>query len=232
MEITWHGQSFFEIRGKNGEGKINIAIDPFNENIGFIPPKKVEADILLISHSHSDHSNIKIIQGNPFLIDTPGEYDIKGVFIKGIPSFHDNAQGKERGLNTIFVLNFEGEGIKVCHLGDLGESQLSPGTLEDIVGADILFIPIGGNFTISGKEAAKMISQIEPKIVIPMHYKITQQGHPEAKPKDLSPIQALEDEKPFLQALGIGKKEKIKKLKIRKDQLKKEGAEIVLLEKC
>lgn len=219
MEIIWHGHSFFEISGKGEEKKVNIAIDPYDESIGLVPPKKVGADILLVSHPHHDHSNTKIFYDTPFIINTPGEYEIGGVFIKGIPSFHDNVQGKEGGLNTIFVLDFRGEGINVCYLGDLGETQLSPKILEDIVGVDILFIPVGGKFTISGKEAAKLVGQIEPKVVIPMHYKIPGINLD------------IDDEKPFLRALGIGEKEKIKKLKIKKEQLKKEGTEIVLMEK-
>lgn len=220
MDIIWHGHSFFEINGKGEEGKVNIAIDPFDESIGLIPPQKVGADILLISHYHSDHCNTKIIQGSPFIIDTPGEYEIKSIFIKGIPSFHDNVQGKERGLNTIFVLDFKDEEIKMCYLGDFGETQPTPKTLEDIVGVDILFIPAGGKFTISGKEAAKLINQIEPKIAIPMHYKIPGLNLD------------LDDEKSFLGAFGIGEKERIKKLKIKKDELKREGTEIVLLDRC
>jgi len=102
MEIIWHGHSFFEITGKTEEGKVNIAIDPYDESIGIIPPQKVEADILLVSHQHPDHSNIKIIKGDYFLIDSPGEYEVKGVFIKGIPSFHDNEQGKKKRRKYYF----------------------------------------------------------------------------------------------------------------------------------
>lgn len=217
MEIAWHGHSFFEITGKTEEGKVTTVIDPYDENIGIIPPKKVEADILLVSHQHSDHCNTKIIKGNYFLIDSPGEYEVKGVFIKAMPSFHDAVQGKERGANTIFLINFEE--IKICYLGDLGETKISPTTMEEIVGSDILFIPVGGTFTISGKEAAKLVSQIEPRIAIPMHYKIPGLKLP------------LEDEKSFLRALGIKEKERIKKLKVKKSELKADGTEIVLLEK-
>src|SRR4030066_1056719 len=104
MNIVWHGQSFFEItasRGKNNQ--VNIAIDPFSEEIGLRLPKS-EADIILVTHSHYDHNNTKGIGGNPFLIDGPGEYETKEVFVQGIPAFHDDSQGKERGAITIFTI--------------------------------------------------------------------------------------------------------------------------------
>jgi len=125
------------------------------------------------------------------------------------------SKAKKRGANIIFLIEFEK--MKICHLGDLGETQIFPEVMEEIFGADVLFIPVGGNFTISGKEAAKLVSQIEPKIAIPMHYKI-----PGLKLD-------LEDEKAFLRTLGIKEKEKEKRLKITKEKLKSEGTEIVLL---
>lgn len=215
MEILWHGHSFFEIKGKVNENRVTLAIDPFDESIE-LKPKKTKADILLISHYHRGHSNIKIIEGEPFLIDTPGEYEVKGVKIKGIPSFHDKLEGERRGQNTIFKI--EVEGIKVCHMGDFGEDQLSSDRLEEIFGVDILLIPVGGTFTLSGKEAAKITGQIEPKIVIPMHYKIN----------DLN--LELESEKDFLRALGTGEKEKIKKLKLKAGKIRTDGTEVILLE--
>ena len=216
MELIWYGHSFFEIKSKSNQEKIVIAIDPFLEKIGLKPPRKIEADILIISHQHYDHSNKRIIRGDFFLIEEPGEYEIKGAKVKGILSFHNKVEGKKRGLNTIFVIDIEG--IKICHMGGFGEIELSPSQLEDIFGSDILLIPVGGNFTISGKEAAKIVSQVEPKIVIPMHYKI-----PGVKLD-------LEDEKPFLRAIGIREKERIKKLKVKKNELQKDGTEVVLLD--
>lgn len=214
MDIIWYGHSFFEIKDKANGKKLTLAIDPFNESIG-LKPKKIRADILLLSHYHHDHSNKKIVEGKPFLIDTPGEYEVKGVKIRGIPSFHDKLKGEKRGKNTIFKIELGR--IKICHLGDFGENEISPEKLEDIFGIDILLIPIGGNLTISGKEAAGIVKQIEPRITIPMHYKI--------KGLDLN----LNDEKEFLKSMGIKEKTKIKKLKIRKSDLAKEGTEVILL---
>ena len=128
MNIVWHGQSFFEIVTKDRENKeLKIVIDPFDESIGLKMPK-TEARILLITHQHSDHSNKKAISGAPFLIEEPGEYEINGVHIKGIPAFHDNIQGKERGDTIVYLI--ETEDIKICHLGDFGQKELTSEQLD------------------------------------------------------------------------------------------------------
>ncbi|PIY91022.1 MAG: hypothetical protein COY72_00395 [Candidatus Nealsonbacteria bacterium CG_4_10_14_0_8_um_filter_35_10] len=215
MQVIWKGQSFFQIliqRGK--ESVVKIAIDPYDEQIGLKPPT-LEADILLISHSHYNHNNIKAVSGNPFIIEGPGEYEIKGIFIQGISSFHDNVQGKERGENTIYTL--ESEGIKICHLGDLGQKELTDEQLEKIGAIDILMIPVGGIYTISAKEAAKIISQVEPKIVIPMHYHI-----PKLKIK-------LEGLDKFLKMMGVKAPEVSKKLSVSQRNLPTEGMKIIIL---
>jgi len=215
MHIIWRGHSCFEIittPAKNNQ--IKVVIDPFSEEIGLRVPK-LEADILLISHSHDDHSNIKAVLGNPFLIEGPGEYEIKNVFIQGIHSWHDNCRGRERGRNTIFTL--EAEDLRLCHLGDLGQKELTEEQLEKIAEIDILMVPIGGTFTVSAKEALKIISQIEPKITIPMHYQI-----PKLKFK-------LDDYSKFLKSLGIKKLEPLSKLSIKKKDLSLDEAKIILL---
>lgn len=168
-KITWAGQACFQISiSKSKDYQVNIVIDPFGE-IGLKMPS-FEADVLLVTHQHEDHNNTKIVRGNPFLIDGPGEYEIKGVFVRGISSFHDDKEGKERGMNTIYVI--EAEDMRFCHLGDFGQKQLTDEQLEKIGAVDILMIPVGGEYTISSSEAAKIIGQIEPKIAIPMHYEL------------------------------------------------------------
>ncbi len=178
MKINWFGQSCFYITiNHNKQEKTTLLIDPFSSDIGLRLPK-VSADILLVTHYHSDHSNIGAVAGSPstgsgktpFLIDGPGEYEIKNIFIKGIPAFHDNSEGKERGATTIYRI--EASGFKICHLGDLGQKELTSFQVEAIGNIDVLMIPVGGVFTVSAKETSKIISQIEPKVVIPMHYKI------------------------------------------------------------
>lgn len=215
MTIIWHGQSFFEIQTRDREGnEIKIAIDPFDETLGLRVPK-IGADILLISHGHHDHSNKKAITGTPFVVEGPGEYELKGIFIKGIPAFHDNSEGKNRGTVTIYKM--EVEDVKICHLSDLGQKELNENQLEEIGGVDILMIPVGGTYTIGPKEAATLVSQIEPKTVIPMHYKL---------PKLKLNLEGIEK---FLKVMGAEDRQPQKKLKTSLKDLPKEETEIVVL---
>ncbi len=170
MKITWHGQSCFKLLVKSNVGdKITILIDPFDKETGLTPPRG-GADIVLITHNHHDHNNLQTVNGQPFVINGPGEYDVKGVSIKGIYSYHDNSKGSENGINTIYVI--EAEDLKICHLGDLGQKELADMQLDKMGEIDILMVPVGGTWTINGEGAVKIINQIEPSVVIPMHYKI------------------------------------------------------------
>lgn len=187
-KITWAGQSCFHISTSiSKDVSADIVIDPFDEKIGLKLPS-LNADILLLSHNHPDHNHAKGVKGDPFVIDGPGEYEVKGVFVQGISAFHDDSQGKERGVNTIYTI--EVENIRFCHMGDFGQKQLTDEQLEAIGRCDILMIPVGGKYTINGAEALKIIGQIEPKIVIPMHY---------ALPKLDADIDGVEV---FLKAIG------------------------------
>lgn len=166
MVITWYGQACFKIQS----GDKTLILDPFAKSIGLTPPS-IQADIVLVTHEHSDHNNIKAIKDDYFLVNGPGEYEIKGVKVKGITSFHDKEKGVSRGLNTLYLI--EVEGIKILHCGDFGQERLEDIQLEKIGGVDILMVPVGGFFTIDAKEAMGIVKQIEPKVVIPMHYKIS-----------------------------------------------------------
>ena len=215
MQIIWYGQSCFEIittPAKNSQ--VRIVIDPFSEEIGLKAPK-LEADILLVTHNHHDHNNVKAVSGSPFLISGPGEYEIKNIFIQGIASWHDNSRGQERGENTIYII--ETEDLKLCHLADLGQKELFEEQLEKIGEVDILMIPIGGTYTISAREALKIMSQIEPKITIPMHYQV-----PKLKLK-------LDGIDKFLKSLGIKSIAPLSKLTVKKKDIPAEEAKIVVL---
>lgn len=215
MQIIWHGQSCFQlIFSRRKEEKITFVIDPFSTEIGLRLPK-IGADVLLVTHDHNDHSNVKGISGDPFLINGPGEYEIRGIFIQGIECFHDESQGRERGRTTTFII--EGDEMKLCHLGDLGQKELTPDQLEKIGNVDILMIPVGGVYTISAQEATKIISQIEPKIVIPMHYHI-----PKLKIK-------LDNFDKFLKVMGVKSTEVLNKLIIKKKDLPGDGMKIQVL---
>ena len=215
MTIIWNGQSCFQIEARRNKGEQTlILIDPFSEDIGLKVPK-AEADILLITHDHGDHNNIKAVSGSPFLITGPGEYEIKKVFIQGISAFHDASQGRERGENTIYTIDTEG--LRLCHLGDLGQKELTEEQLEKIGQIDILMIPVGGIYTISAKEALRVMSQIEPKITIPMHYQI---------PKLKIKLDGLDK---FLKTVGIKSIEPLNKLTIKEKDISLEEAKIVVL---
>ena len=169
MQISWKGQACFHItaqQAKQGQGK--LVIDPYDPSFVGLRMSSLEADIVLTTHDHEDHNYIKGVKGEPFAITGPGEYEIKDVSIQGIPSFHDEKEGKERGNNTIYVI--EAEGIKLCHLGDLGQIELTADQISKVGNVDILFVPVGGVYTIDARVAAKIVHQIEPRVVIPMHY--------------------------------------------------------------
>ncbi|MBM3250866.1 MAG: MBL fold metallo-hydrolase [Candidatus Nealsonbacteria bacterium] len=218
MTINWRGQSCFQISSSQGKNNaISILIDPFEESIGLKLPRKLEADVVLITHEHYDHNNVKKVSGSPFVIRGPGEYELKGAYIKGIPAYHDNSGGKEKGGTTIYTIDLE-DNIRICHLGDLGQKELTPEQLEEISDVDILMLPVGGIFTTNAEEAIKVMSQIEPKITIPMHYKI-----PGLNIK-------LEGVDKFLKTLGIKSLEPLLKLSIKKKEISAEEAKIIVLQ--
>lgn len=225
MQIIWHGQSCFQLIFSRRKGeKITLVIDPFSTETGLMLPK-IGADVLLVTHSHNDHSNVKGISGDPFLVNGPGEYEIRGIFIQGIECFHDESQGKERGRTTTFII--EGDEMKFCHLGDLGQKELTPDQLEKIGNVDILMIPVGGVYTISAQEASKVISQIEPKIVIPMHYHIPKlKIYPATKTGGGVKLDNLDK---FLKVMGVKSNEVLSKIIIKKRDLPADGMKIQVL---
>lgn len=170
MQIQHLGHSCFKLTGKDSKSNtISLIMDPFDNSCGLKVPS-MEADIVTVSHHHPDHDNAKAVKGSPYIIDVAGEYEIKDVFIQGIDSTHDDKNGNDRGFNIIYRINFED--IVITHLGDLGQ-VLDTKQVERLEGTDILFIPVGGLYTIDAKRAVEVINQIEPRIVIPMHYKVS-----------------------------------------------------------
>jgi L-ascorbate metabolism protein UlaG (beta-lactamase superfamily) len=163
MEITWLGHSCFKIRGKQA----TIIADPFSPANG-VSMGKVSANIVTVSHEHAGHSNSSGVGGSPRVLSRPGEYEISGVLIIGLGTFHDANKGADRGKNTVFVM--ETEEMSICHLGDLGQA-LTDAQIEEIGKVDVLMIPVGGVTTINAGTAAALVRQMDPKIVIPMHYK-------------------------------------------------------------
>jgi L-ascorbate metabolism protein UlaG (beta-lactamase superfamily) len=164
MKIKWLGHSCFKITSSKG---IRILTDPFDDNVGYKIPS-VEADIVTTSHGHYDHNFVDCVKGDFEVLNKVGNFYIKDIPIAGIHTYHDNEDGAKRGDNVIYV--FDIDGMRVCHLGDLGH-LLTPGQIGMIGKVDFLLIPIGGNYTIDADAAIEVINQINPKIIIPMHYK-------------------------------------------------------------
>ncbi len=216
MLIQYYGHSCFKITTKPGgraTEDVVIFLDPFDKTIGLRPPQG-QANLVLVSHHHHDHDNVSALKGNFLVLDAPGEYSVKGINIFGVDSFHDNKEGAERGRNTIFVI--ESEGLRLAHLGDLG-TELSISQLEKIGDIDILFIPVGGKYTLDGKQAAEVARKIEPAIIVPIHYKIP------GLTLDIS------DEKDFCSELGNCSTEKVNKINLKKSDLEGKEMEITLM---
>lgn len=163
MDINWLGLSCFRIRGSQAV----IITDPFPPESGYTLGKQT-ADIVTISHAHVSHSYVQGVSGPPRVVKGPGEYEISGVLVLGLTTYHDAVKGQSRGKNIIYV--FEVDGVTICHLGDIGH-VIDDKSLEDMGKVDILMLPVGGVTTITAAMAAETIRKIEPKIVLPMHYK-------------------------------------------------------------
>ena len=169
MKIKWLGHSAFLVTSDSG---VRIITDPYesggyNGGVGYKPIRDA-ADIVTISHEHSDHNYAKDITGKPEIIRKTGTHEVKGIAIQGVLTCHDKTSGRQRGLNTVFCLTVDD--IRVCHLGDLGH-ELSPKEIAAIGNVDVLLIPVGGFFTIDAAEAFRTVNALKPKVVFPMHYK-------------------------------------------------------------
>lgn len=180
MDIKYLGHSSFLIKSKGTK----IITDPFDPQMVGLPYPKQEADIVAISHHHKDHDNVSAVADPKTVIDWPGEFEIKGVRVFGYPSYHDKQQGAERGEVTLF--KFEMEDMSVLHCGDIG--LVPEASFIDAIGSvDVLLVPVGGFYTITPAEAAKLVQKIDPSIVIPMHFnteKLNQSNFGEMAPVD------------------------------------------------
>jgi L-ascorbate metabolism protein UlaG (beta-lactamase superfamily) len=165
LKIRWHGHACFEITNE-----VTLVTDPHDgKSIGIHAPNVV-GDIILVSHDHYDHNSVKSVEKDDSKIVMDGrKRTISNVQINGFESYHDECNGEKRGNNIIY--KFISDGITFCHLGDLGHS-LDDKTIQQIGDIDILFIPIGGTYTIDAERAWDLVNVIKPKITVPMHYKI------------------------------------------------------------
>jgi L-ascorbate metabolism protein UlaG (beta-lactamase superfamily) len=209
MDITWYGHSCFRLSDRG----VTIVTDPPSDDMGFARPR-IRADVVTISHDHPGHNNRIGFRGGPRFFEGPGEYEVKGIFFTGIATYHDSRRGSIQGNNTVFVFDFDG--VTVCHLGDLGHvpSQAQAEALTDV---DVLLIPVGGLHTLDASTAAEVISLVEPRLVVPMHYKT-----PEEKAKLLTVDK-------FLKEMGLAPMAAQPELRITKSSLPEE-TEVVLLD--
>jgi L-ascorbate metabolism protein UlaG (beta-lactamase superfamily) len=163
VEIDWYGQSCFRLR----EGAITIVTDPYDKSIGYTLPR-LRADLVTISHDAPGHASAAAVKGEPKVLNRPGEYEVKGVFITGIQTWSGSgAKGEAKEENTVFV--FEFGDLTVCHLGDLSK-VLTQAQVESMPDVDVLMVPVGGGGALDADKAAEVISQLEPRVVMPMHY--------------------------------------------------------------
>lgn len=217
MDITYHGHSCFKLKGKAG----TIVMDPYHPYVGFEMPS-LSADVVTLSHAHQDHNAANLVKGTarrekPFVIDQLGEYEVNNISVFGVKTFHDANQGSERGVNGVYTVSLDG--IRVCHLGDLGH-ELTEEQIQEIGSVDVVLCPVGGAFTIDPTRAVKTIHTLEPSYAIPMHYQ-TEHHNQDV----FSELKTLED---FLKAYGAEAKP-MEKLSVEKNSLPEETELVVLM---
>lgn len=183
MEISWLGHACFRIKGAQSA----VITDPYSPDLGYSLGKPT-ARIVTVSHQHPGHSYVQGVGGEPRLVIEPGEYEIGGILIMGTATFHDEEQGQKRGKNTVYLM--EVDEVSICHLGDLGH-VLTTEQVEEIDNVDVLLLPVGGVSTINASIAAEVVRQLEPKVVVPMHYKT------EVLKRELEPVDG------FLKEMGV-----------------------------
>lgn len=217
MEITYLGHSAFKLRGKQA----TVVTDPYGKSVGFLMPK-VSADLVTVSHGHEDHNAYDRVGGTtrrekPYVITAPGEYEVSSVGVFGWGSYHDRVLGKERGANTVYTIHMDN--LTLAHMGDIGE--LPSDELYERLGlVDILFVPVGGVYTIGPEEAAKVVARLKPALVIPMHYRTADHNQ--------ETFGKMETVEAFLKAMDMEVTEMPTELKITELDLPEETEVVVL----
>lgn len=213
MQIHYFGLSSFKIITKEA----TIITDPFDKESGLTPPRGSAEIIILGEKNNKLYTATSGISGEPFLMDDPGEYDVKGVTVTGIPLKQDEP-AKEGGLPRYVTVNLiESEDIRILNLSHIREFNMKEDDLESLGEIDILILPVGGNSVMTGKDAAKVVHEIEPKIVIPSHYDTSGLKLPHDKVDD------------FLKAMG-GKSENMEKLIVKKKDLVPDVIKVITLD--
>ncbi|MEF8846928.1 MAG: MBL fold metallo-hydrolase [Candidatus Paceibacterota bacterium] len=206
MRIKWYGQSFFRIVF-GGRGGTRIVTDPYSSDCGLDVPT-IKSHIMLVSHP--DYNNTEAVREDPFVVDAPGEYEMKSTFVKAI-----RGRNTEEDKTTMFRI--EAEGYSIIHLGDFGQEELEQEQMEALGSVDVLLIPIGGGRTIGPSDASKLVTQVEPKAVIPMRYDI---------PNLNEELEELDD---FLEAMGEEDEEPQEKFEVKATNLPEDDVNVVVL---
>jgi L-ascorbate metabolism protein UlaG (beta-lactamase superfamily) len=206
LDVTWLGQSCFRLRGRSAA----VVTDPFPPTLG--PRLRLDGNVVTVSHPHENHSHVQAVK-DAYVIEGPGEYEVAGVTVQGLPTYHDSKQGAEHGRNTVYVIELDD--VRVCHLGDLGHA-LDDRALEAIGNVHVLLVPVGGGRTLDGAKAAEVVRQVEPRYVVPMHY-----GHPSLR-TELAPVER------FLNEMGVPESEAQNRLTVQASSAEAETKVVVL----
>ncbi|MFZ2803794.1 MAG: MBL fold metallo-hydrolase [Patescibacteria group bacterium] len=215
MQLFWHGYSSVRIEAKIGEQEVTLLTDPFENEAGLRFPRTVAPDILVLSNQDKSRFNLEGVQGTPFVIADPGEYEVKGLYIQSIQDPTLDAEEKLRPLMFRFVV----EGMSIAFLGQL-KRKLTSFEIEELDDVDILLLPVGGGEVMDSKLASDTIGDIEPRMVVPLHFDI-----PGIKTK-------LANVDTFCKALGVCKRQDLNKLKITKKDLPVEDLLVTVLERA
>jgi L-ascorbate metabolism protein UlaG (beta-lactamase superfamily) len=207
MDIHWYGHSCFRLRAAEGI----VVMDPYGRQTGLKLPRP-RADIVTVSHDHPGHNAVAAVQGEPFVIDGPGEYEVRGIFVSGTRLAHDARNGGNLGFSTAFSVT--ADEVTVCHLGDIGHRP-TQAQVEALGQVHVLLVPVGGHNTIGAALAAEIVNLIDPSYIVPMHYR--QPGRPELEPVDK-----------FLQEMGVAASEPQDALKVTAARLPEEPQVVVL----
>lgn len=208
MEIVWHGHSCFRLRGNDAV----LVTDPYEPSVGLTLPS-LRASLVTVSNDHPHHNNRSAVQGSPYVISGPGEYEVSGVFVVGIGTLLPANDGDTPRLNTVYVMELDG--LTLCHLGDLAQ-PLSSSQVDELGDVDVLFVPAGGRCTLEVPQLAELIGEMEPRVVIPMHYALAEVQ------VELGPLDTL------LQELGIDEPQRQGRLSVTSTNLPAERRVVVL----